>query len=254
MHKKKFLGAALVACGVLSTPAAFAEDYSGFYFGLRGGTGDAADLPSRSDYDDAINSVVAAEVASAPGTVALLATGDSSLDDSFSVWGADIGYRFNKYVALEVGYTNLGKWLYRMPILVSGTYLETRPDGSIVTYNLNGVAERDTQITSSGITGSVLGILPIGGRIDLHLRGGLYFADTRDTNRIRYVSSQPALNIAHGRTDASDTELFAGLGGAFTFNENFALRVEYQKYFDVGDDEKMGETDIDVINLSVLFK
>ena len=96
-------------------------------------------------------------------------------------------------------------------------------------------------------------MLPIGQRFDLHVRGGIYLADTRVTNRIRDVESDTD-NICHGRVDASQTELFAGIGGAWNINESFALRVEYQKYFDVGDDKKTGESDIDVFNSSVLFK
>jgi hypothetical protein len=73
------------------------------------------------------------------------------------------------------------------------------------------------------------------------------------TNRLRDVEFNTG-NIVHQRVDASETELFAGIGGAWNINENFVLRVEYQKFLDVGDEEKTGESDIDVFNVSVLFK
>ena len=100
---------------------------------------------------------------------------------------------------------------------------------------------------------SALGMLPIGQYVDLHVRAGIYLADTRVTNHLRDVEFNTG-NIYHRRIDASQTEIYGGLGGAWNINESVVLRVEYQKYLDVGDDKKTGESDIDVINLSVLFK
>ena len=34
---------------------------------------------------------------------------DSTLDDSLSVWGVQLGYRWGKYFATEVGYAKLGE-------------------------------------------------------------------------------------------------------------------------------------------------
>ncbi len=59
---------------------------------------------------------------------------------------------------------------------------------------------------------------------------------------------------AHDRSDASQTELFAGIGAAWNVNQSFAVRAEYQRFFDVGDDKKNYEQDIDVISVGVLFK
>ena len=96
-------------------------------------------------------------------------------------------------------------------------------------------------------------MLPLGERFDLHVRAGIYLADTRVTNRIRDVEFNTG-NVAHRRVDASQTEIYGGIGGAWNINEGFAVRAEYQKFLDVGDNEKTGESDIDVFNVSVLFK
>jgi OOP family OmpA-OmpF porin len=260
MFKKTGLLAGLAIGCVLSAPAAFAEEYKGFYFGVWGGSGDS-DFFSKGAYDQAVIAALPGDIANIPlSTLTLTGVGNSDLDDSLSVWGAQLGYRFNKFVAVEFGYVDLGELLYTLPGSVSGTYRYQVPCNctentvTTVTVPLNGSFERATQITSSGITGSVLGLFPISPKFDLHVRGGLYMADTRVTDRIRYVSSDPTLNIAHGRTDASQTELFGGLGAAWNINESFTLRVEYQKFFDVGDDKKTGESDVDVLNVAVLFK
>lgn len=261
---KKTLAGLAIGC-VLATPAAFAEEYKGFYFGVWGGSG-SVDIPSKSTFDAAIVPNLAAEVASGAfvtdnGTptdasddilyeFALAGLGRSTLDDSVSVWGAQVGYRWGKFFATELGYANLGEASYRLPISVNRT--RTRlSTGATVTDDFAG--ERAMQFTSAGPTISALGMLPLGERFDLHLRGGIYLADTRVSNRIRDVEFNRG-NIAHRRVDASQTEIYGGIGGAWNINEGVVLRVEYQKFLDVGDDEKTGESDIDVFNLSVLFR
>ena len=247
INKKRLLAGLAIGC-VLST-AAVAQESQGFYFGVWGGAGEF-DFPSKSAYDRTVSESLSSDIVLLPGSATLTSVGNSDLDDSLSVWGVQVGYRFNKYVALEVGYVDLGELLYRLPGTTSGTY-DISPTQTV---GISGRIERATQLTSSGITGSVLGILPLGERFDLHLRGGLYSADTRVTERIRFTSSDPVQNLAHRRVDASQTELYAGAGAAWNINESFTLRVEYQKFFDVGDDEKTGEGDVDTLSLSLLFR
>ena len=263
INKTRWLAGMALSC-VLSTPAAFAEEYSGFYFGIWGGTGEF-DTPSKGAMDEMIIDGLGDEVASVPiqpGTNLTIDALDdnSSLDDSLSPWGVQIGYRFNKWVAAEVGYVDLGEYLYSQGGAISGDYAFfcatcTPPD--VYIRPLDGDFERAVQLTSSGITASVLGMLPASQHFDLHVRAGIYYADTRVTNRLRYFDAadqSDIFNLLHRREDASQTELLSGIGAAWNINESFALRVEYQKFFDVGDDEKAGESDVDVINVAVLFK
>lgn len=258
MIKKTRLLAGLAIGCVLSSPAAFADEdelYKGFYFGVWGGGG-SVDLQSRTDFDDAVVAALPSELDNAgfidDGVLyefALAGIGDSDLDDTISAWGAQVGYRFGKYFAAEVGYANLGEASYRLPINVQVTATDLASGASASDVF---PAERATVFTSAGPTISAIGMFPIGQRFDLQARAGIYLADTRVTNRVRDVEF--AENVSHRRVDASQTELLAGIGGTWNINENFSLRAEYQKFFDVGDDEKTGESDIDVINLSVLFK
>lgn len=264
MNKTRLLVGVALGC-VLSTPAAFAEEYRGFYFGVWGGTGEY-DTPSKGAMDEMILDNLGAEVAFIPiqpdTNLTIDAIFGSRQDDSLTPWGAQVGFRFNKWVAAEVGYVDLGEYLYTLTGAISGGLgvfcdLPTCDPPAIVTIPLDGGFERSTQLTSAGVTASVLGMLPLGPRFDLHVRGGIYYADTRVTNRLRYIDAvdqDGVFNLLHRRVDASQTELLAGLGGAWNINENFTLRVEYQKFFDVGDDEKAGETDVDVLNVSLLFK
>jgi hypothetical protein len=45
-----------------------------------------------------------------------------------------------------------------------------------------------------------------------------------------------------------------GIGATWSATANLSLRAEYQRFFNVGDDTKSGEFDVDVLNLSVLFR
>jgi hypothetical protein len=264
MKKTRWLAGLALGC-VLSTPAAFAEEYRGFYFGVWGGAGEY-DTPSKGAMDDMILDNLATEIAFIPIQPETNLVVDelfgSRQDDSLTPWGLQVGFRFNKWVAAEIGYVDLGEYLYTLSGAISGGLgvLCTPPTcdpADVVTIPLDGGFERSTQLTSTGITASVLSMFPLGRHFDLHIRGGVYYADTRVTNRLRYIDAMDqdgVFNLLHRRVDASQTELFGGLGAAWNINENFALRVEYQKYFDVGDDQKAGESDVDVINVSVLFK
>lgn len=268
MNKTRWMAGLALGC-VLSTPAAFAEEYRGFYFGVWGGSGEF-DTASQAEMDEMIGGGLADELAMVPiqplTNLAATTVYDSRLDDSLTPWGLQVGYRFNKWVAAEVGYVDLGEFLYTLPGELSGDYaflcdleacLDEEGNPQIAIRPLDGEFERSTQLSSAGITASVLGMWPVSPRFDLHVRGGIYYADTRVTNRLRYIDAvdqDDVFNLLHRRVDASQTELLAGIGAAWNINESFALRVEYQKFFDVGDDEKAGESDVDVLNVAVLFK
>jgi OmpA-OmpF porin, OOP family len=260
IKKTHWLAGMTIGC-VLSTPAALAEEYRGFYFGVWGGSG-SVDMPSKAAFDDAMEIAVPAELDAAGDALTtatrevlfeLSGTGRSTLDDTVSVWGLQLGYRFNKFFAAEVGYANLGEAAYRLPMAVDYTDTTFNAAGAVVGVDSGTlVAERSSRFSSAGPTLSALGMLPIGQHFEFHARGGIYLADTRLTGRIR--DAETGENLIHRRTDASETELFAGIGGAWSINENFTLRAEYQKFLDVGGEGKTGESDIDVFNLSVLFK
>lgn len=261
-NKASWLAGLALGCA-LATPAAQADDseYRGFYFTAGLGSGEY-DIAGKGANDAAIMAGLSDELALIPIQPITQLTLDpeaSTQDDSLTPWSAAIGYRFNKWVAVEAGYVDLGEFLYSLTGTLTGTYAFPCDDCELGydTVQLAGDFQRAKQITSSGITASVLGMFPAGQHLDFHVRGGLYYADTRVTDRLRYMDAtyeEGVFNLYHRRVDASEMELFAGIGAAWNINESFALRVEYQKYFDVGDDESTGESDVDVINLSVLFK
>lgn len=222
-NKTRWLAGLALGCA-LSTPA-LAEEYSGAYFSVWGGAG-STDMPSRAEFDEIFNLDP-----SVPG--------ESRLDDTTNVWGALLGYRFNRWLGAEVGYVNLGEVKYDFSGVIS------TPDGDLP--YISGY-----RFSSAGPNAAVVGFVPVGEYFEFNGKAGIFYADTRQTIRLYDVLAGE--NAGHNRSDASQIELFAGIGATWNANENFALRVEYQRFFDVGDDEKNYEQDIDVISLGVLFK
>jgi opacity protein-like surface antigen len=260
-NKTRLLAGVALGC-VLTTPAAFAEEYRGFYFGLWGGGG-SADAPSKNAFDgqfddDWVQGILddivqtANSDPDATGVLSLdVADRDpSSLDDSTDVWGALVGYRANKWFGAEIGYVHLGEVKYDADGLLDYQFVPFDPTEPVE----NDAIDYTTayRFTSAGPTAAAVGFVPLGERFELHGKVGIFLADTRQTVHLRDVEF--AENFYHSRVDASQTEFFAGIGATWNATESLAVRVEYQKFLDVGDDEKTYEQDIDVINIGVLFK
>jgi OOP family OmpA-OmpF porin len=95
---------------------------------------------------------------------------------------------------------------------------------------------------ATGLEATGVGMLPLGrSGFSALARGGLFIwkAD---------------LKAPGSSTDANGTNLTYGLGLKFDFNRDFAARVEWQRYKDVGDVSRTGQTDIDFIGASLLYR
>lgn len=162
---------------------------------------------------------------------------DSSLDDSDPAYGVQVGYRFNDFFAAEAGYVKLGQAQYLADF-----------DDTLVTGN---PARFTARLRSSGLTFSVLGIYPLGEQFDVYGRLGAYYSDTRHEEK--FVDRTTG-NSATWRADGNSIDPFLGLGATWNLNADWALRAEYQKFKDVGDDENTGEADADLLWFGVLFR
>lgn len=237
MNRRSRIAAAIAGLALSWGNVAAAES-EGWYFGLSGGL-TTVDV-SRNDLDqDFVDGFSEAFVEL--GVVPDAAFVDSELDDSDKGWGVHIGYRINRYVAAEVGYMNLGEFNYanQVQLQVMGTPFIFNSDARL--------------IAQGGPFASVLGMFPITERFDVHLRGGLLLSDTRF--RVRSVAVEPDVPESFNsfEVDDSDKDFFAGLGATWNINDSYSLRVEYQRFLDVGGDS-VGEQDIDLISAALLFR
>jgi OmpA-OmpF porin, OOP family len=232
MTQRRFtLGSLGMAIAALS--CASAANAEGFYFGLNYGSA-SYDL-NRKDFDTAIVAPFTQDLAASGVTV----TGASSgIDDTDNGWSANVGYRFNSYVAAEVGYLNLGEGMYRADV--------TTTNGAQTLDVLPSV-----RVTSTGITTALLGIFPFSA-FDVYGKAGLFFSNTKV--RQKYEFPGTSSDTVSDEVKAGSRDTFYGVGATWNFSENYSVRLEYQKFLKVGDNDHTGEGDIDFLSVGVLFR
>lgn len=174
-----------------------------------------------------------------------------SIDDSGIGWGLQIGYEFNPYVALEIGYVDLGKARQEGGSIVGTFASET------TAFTFNSTMGVSARVVSAGPTIAVQGKFPFGPGFSVHGKGGIYFADTRV--RMKYIGVIDELSPdlpfeAPVEFKAGTQELFAGIGGGWDFSEDFGMRIEYQYFLDVGDEDRTGEADAQLLSFGIVFR
>jgi len=221
--------------GLIWGAAAQAEE-TGWYFGLSGGitSVDASKNDLDASFVDIFSTAVEQVTGSAPTAIAIA----SDLDESDKSWGVHIGYRFNRWVAAEAGYLDLGTANYANQVQVTAA-------GTPFVFN------GDLRLLSHGPFASVVGLFPLSDRFDVHVRGGLYFSDTR--LRVRLEDASDPTTLTSFEVSDSDKDFFAGIGATWNINPSYSLRVEYQRYLDVGGD-RTDEFDYDVVSVAILFR
>lgn len=230
MKQRRFtLGLATAIAAMSFASVASAE---GFYFGLNYGSA-SYDL-NKSDLDAAVVKPLADQLAT-EGISVTSAT--SSLDKTDNAWSATVGYRFNSYVAAEFGYLNLGEGRYRARMSTT-----------------DGVSTLDVlpsmRVTSSGPTAALLGLFPFAS-FDIYGKAGVFFSKTKAREKYEYVGFDDSDSM---EVTASSQDTFYGVGAIWNFSENYSVRLEYQKYLNVGDNDHTGEGDVDFISVGVLFR
>ena len=162
-------------------------------------------------------------------------TTTASFDAKDSSYGFVVGWRLSEHIALEGGYMDLGDVSYR--------------DRSTGLFDNTPPAEnwaQNVETSTSGITFSALGILP------LSYRWEVFAARRRDDLQ------QRGERLHHRRhrqreaaCDQSGFDLFAGAGVSFSIAEIYNVRLEYGRVFDAGDDATLDEADVDMATLNV---
>ncbi|MBU1397263.1 MAG: outer membrane beta-barrel protein [Gammaproteobacteria bacterium] len=143
----------------------------------------------------------------------------STCDDSDTAWKIYGGLEVNEYLAMEVGYADLGEAKY------SGT-----PSGTAEVHGMTMQAVGTFAITPSL---SVIG------------RGGMNFLNLEKNGTI---AGTPTNNVGD-----TDVVWSLGLGAQYNLSKSVGLRAEWERYFDVGDADTTGEIDIDLISASVVY-
>jgi opacity protein-like surface antigen len=164
-----------------------------------------------------------------------------SLDDqdtAFSILG---GYRLNRYLAFEAGFSRLGSVTYTSR--ATGAY-------PFDTGFFNTTVESET----SGFTLAAFGTLPLTRNWELFAGGGALLATDRLRLSFRAEGTDFVPAIGNGSSDSfskSRTETYASLGIGRRFLEIYDLRLTYLRVFSAGEEITGGKGDLDAAFLGV---
>jgi hypothetical protein len=136
--------------------------------------------------------------------------GDIDTDDG--AWKAFFGWRFNKFLSLELDYVDLGN-----------------PRGN---FDASG-SDGEYSVDLSGVSGYVIGTLPIT-IFELSAKVGYYFHDVKLDVNLDNVGGGNG-NVLH--TDDSGEAFVAGVGAGVTLIDHINLLLEYE-YMDLKDQLK----------------
>lgn len=140
-----------------------------------------------------------------------------SCDDKDTAWRLLGGYQFNRYFAAEIGYHDLGK--------VEASGLGANADVKANAWELVGI-----------------GKWPIGNQFGVYGKLGGYRGETK-------------LNTNFGVSGKeTNTDWTYGAGVEWDPLRNLGVRLEWQRYNQMGGDDVGGESDVDVVSLGAVWR
>ena len=218
--KNRLIAATFLAgTATLTSPVVLAED-AGWYAG--GSLGSA-----RTD-----SGITAAQLDADLAALTPSITARSTLSENDIGYKLFVGYQFNKNLAVEGGYVDLGK-----PIELN----------SVVTAPSAGTLKGT--IKNNGLNLDVLGILPINDAFSAFAKVGLYYSKTTFD-----ISATGGGGTAAGSWSKSEINPKFGLGANYAFTKNVGVRAEWERYKNLGDADTTGEGDVDLWSIGATFK
>ncbi len=143
-------------------------------------------------------------------------------DTAYKIFG---GYQFNKNFGAELGYVNLGK------ATASGTIL--------------GVPV-SADIKAKGFELLGVGTLPLADKFSAYGKLGFFRWDVDASARVGAVTIDSA--------SENGTDLTYGIGVKYDFAKNMGVRLEWQRYKDLGNEATTGKSDVDLLSIGIVFK
>jgi len=141
-----------------------------------------------------------------------LLTGETN--DNKTTWSIAGGYRFNRNIALELGYVDLGK-------LTSGVSDATGTSD----------ARAAVGFSAEGVTFTMIGTFPLG-KWEPYLKAGVFYSSTV----LEYSGSQ-AGNDFGARVTNDDEDALYGIGVRYAVNERLRIYLDSTYFMEVGDSE-----------------
>lgn len=166
-----------------------------------------------------------ADVDCDPDYTAIFADISCSADDTGTGWKLFLGNQFNPNVAVEFGYVDLGEFKL--------TGLDSFFGSTLATAEANG------------FNVAIVGSSPASSNTVFMGKIGLFMWNADVT-----INTS---NFGSASEDDSGTDLMIGFGARFNFSKNFGLRVEWERFMDVGDEDTTGQSDVDLLSASLVF-
>jgi OmpA-OmpF porin, OOP family len=138
-------------------------------------------------------------------------------DGAFKLFG---GYQFNRNFALEVAAVDLGDMSY------SGFFSGT-PSGPV----------SGGRVQNGGLNLSAVGVLPLGERLALFGKAGIFLWSSEATD---ITGGVPTISEADG------SDLSLGLGASFALTPRASLRAEWERF-------EMSSSDVDLVSVGLAF-
>lgn len=142
-------------------------------------------------------------------------------DKSDSSWALGVGYHFNRYIALDLGYVDLGK---------AEAYLSTPAP-----IEFSG----HSSVAIEGTTVALMGMLPIG-RWGPYVKAGMLFSKTES----RFDGQLLGSSVGYRGADHDEDPFFSG-------GLRYAAASPLQIYLDVTYFDKVGLRDLSFLNTSL---
>lgn len=151
-------------------------------------------------------------------------------DDRDTAYRLFMGYRLHRYLASEIGYTDLGRSALVSDVLPGGT-LESR-----------------TRVRGADL--SLLGLLPLGERFAVFARGGLFEGRAR-TN---FLGSGSVRLLDPAESSKRRASGLFGAGVMAQLSPRWDVRADWTRFRRVGDDGVGGRFDIDAWMVGAAYR
>lgn len=201
----------LLTLALMAAPFAMAED-AGWYAGANIGQSNATIDDARITSGLLSNSLVAGPF------------NNTERDRGFKLFG---GYQYNKYLSVEAGYFDLGRF---------GFSTTTTPTGT-----LSG------DIRLKGLNLDAVGTLPITEKFSAFGRIGVAYTHAEDS----FVGTG-AVNVLNPNPSSRDTNLKVGLGVQYAFTDALSLRAEIERYR--VNDAVGNKGEVDLASLGLVYR
>lgn len=209
-------------CSLLAAAAASAHAESGFY--VLGAVGQ-----SHFDYNLDSEDLKGTE----DGVTIAEATGKQ--DKSDTGFKLQVGYQINDNFAIEGGYVDLGEYSLKGSLA-----------GDVNGDDFEGVYKAKAKSTAINLDGVF--ILPLGSDWSLFAKVGVVRAETKQSLSL-YVAGE-------GGSDSSKktrTTGHYGLGGAYNLTKDVSVRLEWERFNQLGSDDLMGKANVDLFSLGIAY-